>query len=111
MSYTAAAGGILGFGFNLALGMAILAGAGEASAEWSVPFFLLALMFVPAILVSVTPSARRDLVLQVTVASCLVSAIGGTFFFGPEYAFVMALPTFLLAQGAGLIWQDGKAKR
>jgi hypothetical protein len=107
MSYGGAAGAILGFGFNVALGVAILAGASEESAEWSVPFFPLALMFVPAAVVSLTPSGRRDLVLRITVMSCLVAAIGGTVFFGPEYAFVMALPTFLLAQGAGLIWQGG----
>jgi len=67
-------------------------------------------MFVPATIACVTPARRRNGTLRATVVACLVSAIAGSVFFGAVFAFVMAPPTALLAQAAGLIFQ-GPAKR
>lgn len=62
-------------------------------------------MFVPATIACVTSTPRRNGILRATVVGCLVSAIAGSVFFGAVFAFVMAAPTALLAQAAGLIFQ------
>ncbi len=106
ITYSGAAGALIGGVTMFALGVAILAGASDESSSWSVPFFLMAGMFVPALIVSVAPSPRRNHVLRVTVICCLTAAVLGVFYRIPELPILLSLPTVLLAQAAELIFQS-----
>lgn len=106
ITYSGVAGALIGAVTMFALGVAILAGASEESSSWSVPFFLLAGMFVPALIVSLTPTPRRNFVLRVTLVCCLTAAVMGVFYRIPELPILLSLPTVLLAQAAGLVFQS-----
>ena len=70
----------------------------------AVVFALLAPLFIPAVVVSAVDAPRRNAVLRASTALCLVIALGGGIV---DYGIpiVMSLPTLLLAQAAGLIFQ------
>jgi len=106
VSYAGAAGGLLGAGMMTALGIAIAFGASDSSSWWSLAFFLLALMFVPATIACLTPAPRRNGILRATVLGCLVSALTGAILIDPTLPVLLTLPTLLLAQAAGLIFQS-----
>ncbi len=106
ITYSGAAGALIGAITMFALGVAILAGASDDSNSWSVAFFLLAGMFVPALIVSVAPSPRRNHVLRVTVICCLTAAVMGFVYRQPDLPLGLSLSTVLLAQAAGLVFQS-----
>jgi hypothetical protein len=88
----------------LALGVVAAAFAASDDTLEAVVFGLIAPLFFPAIAVSLTNSIYRNTVLRASTALSLVIAIaGGIIDFGIPV--VMSLPTVLLAQGAGLIFQ------
>lgn len=72
---------------------------------WAVLFGAIAIAFLPAVWVTATPVARREPFLRGVVIGCLVTAFVGVLFFGVGFAFLMLLPTTLLAIAAGLVFQ------
>jgi hypothetical protein len=69
---------------------------------------LAAPLFIPAAVVSVVDSQRRNFVLRVSTVLCMVIAIGSAVTLTDiGVPIIMSLPTLLLAQAAGLIFQRG----
>jgi hypothetical protein len=113
ISLTGAAGAFLGASMFLALAVAVGAGAGEGPRAWGLVFAVIGLAFIPAIVVCVVPNhPRRDSVLRVTTVATMVLAFASIPVFGSlEFAVIMALPTTLIAIGAGFVMQGSGAKK
>ncbi len=106
-------GGLIGLGLFGALTVGILIDPGDGSRMWAVLFGAIAVAFLPAVWVATTPVARRQPFLRGVVIGCLATAFIGALFFGVGFAFLMLLPTTLLAVAAGLVFQgrqDQKAR-
>jgi len=113
ISLTGATGAFLGASMFLALAVAVGAGAGEGPRVWGLVFAVIGLAFVPAVVVCVFPNhPRRDSVLRVTTVAAMVLAFGSIPVFGSlEFAVIMALPTTLIAIGAGFVMQGSGGKK
>jgi hypothetical protein len=108
-SYGGLAGGLGAVG---AFGVATAAEISGQSGHWlllAILYGAIAAAFVPAVIISVVPSPRRQLILRVETALSLVLAFG-LFAIDPGIAFLLTLPTVLLSTSAGLIFQGRRAK-
>ena len=105
IAWTGLIGGVMGFAVLIAIAVLVAAGAGDNSPLWALPLIGLALLFVPAIVVSARPVASRKRVLRLVVIAALVLAAAGTPVYGLELPFVLAPAIGLLAQAAGFIFQ------
>ncbi len=96
-------GAVLTITVVLAIGAAFLA---DDQTLEGVVFALLALLFIPALVASSISTPRRSAILRAsTVLAILIALLGGIVDFG--IPLVMALPTVVLAQAAGLVFQRG----
>ncbi len=107
ISYTGAAGGLLGAGMFFAAAMGIVIDPNDDSRLWAMPAAFIGLCFLPAIWVSVVRNhPRRRRVLRIStvgiMAIAMLSLLSG---FGFALAVPLAPPTALLAIGAGFIFQ------
>ena len=108
VTFTGAAGGLLGAGMFFALAAAVVIDPGEGSRLWSIAFGFVGLCFLPAVWVSIVRGhPRRSSVLRITTVGLMLLAMLGLLVFGIGFALVLAPPTVLLAIGAGIIFQRG----
>ncbi len=106
VSYSGAAGGLLGAGMFFALAVAVLIDPGEGSRLWSIAFGFVGLCFLPAVFVSIVRDhPRRRPVLRITTVGLILLAMLGLAGFGIGFSLVLAPPTVMLAIGAGFIFQ------
>jgi hypothetical protein len=111
VSFSGAAGGLLGAGMFFALAAAILIDPGDGSRLWSIAFAFAGLCFLPAAAVSIVSGhPRRRAVLRASTIVAMLIAGLGLAFFGIGFALIMAPPTVLLAVGAGYILQGTGAR-
>ncbi|MEO6198190.1 MAG: hypothetical protein ABIP58_08835 [Dehalococcoidia bacterium] len=93
-------GALLAIVILIAIGAAFLSDGDEM---FGLMFPALAILFIPALVVSATAIPRRKGILQATTVAAMVIALGGGIVdFG--IPLIMALPTVLLAQAAGLLF-------
>lgn len=106
VSYSGAAGGLLGAGMFFALAVAVLIDPGEGSRLWSIAFGFVGVCFLPAVWVSIVRDhPRRRSVLRITTIGLILLAMLGLAGFGIGFSLVLAPPTVMLAIGAGFIFQ------
>ena len=103
-SWTGVFGSVLAIAVLAVIGAAFLA---DDKTLEGVAFALLALLFIPGFAASIADTPRRNAVLRAETALCLaIALLGGIVDFG--IPIVMALPTIVLAQSAGLVFnKDG----
>jgi len=106
VSFSGAAGGLLGAGMLFARAMQLMIDPGEDSRLWAIAFVFVGLFFLPAVWVSIVRNhPRRRRVLRFTTIGVMALAMLGSVAFGLGFAIIMAPPTALLAIGAGFIFQ------
>jgi hypothetical protein len=108
ISYTGLAGGLTGV---IALGQSgvfYLLGEADESQWWSIPLFVGAAVYLPAIWVSVRPVPNRRSVLRGVLAITLVLMVVGAVLFDPAIFGLLLIPSGLLAIAAGLLLQRGE---
>ncbi|MCH7484313.1 MAG: hypothetical protein IIA90_04090 [Chloroflexi bacterium] len=108
ISFSGAAGGLLGAGMLFTLATAVLIDPLEGSRLWAIAFAFIGLFFLPAVAVSIVRDhPRRRSVLRITTIGVMLLAMLGlaTPGLGIVFAAIMAPPTALLAIGAGFIFQ------
>ena len=107
VSFSGAAGGLLGAGLFFAIALGIVIDLQGESRPLAIPFAPAGLCFFPSILVSVLRKPpRRRRVLRITTVGAIVLAMLSIFATGGfEFAVLLAPPTALLAIGAGYIFQ------
>ena len=110
ISFTGAAGGLLGAAMFFARAMQLLIDPGEESRLWAIAFSFLGLFFLPAVAVSIVRGQpQRRSVLRITTIGVMLLAMVGSVVFGIGFAIIMAPPTALLAIGAGFIFQRSRS--
>jgi hypothetical protein len=109
MSYWGMAGGFWALSIFALAAVAYGVSDNDHKTVSAIVYAVAALAFVPAIVVSITPTSRRNLVLRAETALCMVLAFAGLFFFDPGIAVLLSPPTIMLATGAELVFQ-GKPK-
>lgn len=107
VSYSGAAGGLLGAGMFFAAAMGIVIDPNDESRLWAIPSLLIGLCFLPAIWVSVVRDhSRRRRVLRITTVGVMgIAMLSLLTPLGFSLAVLLAPSTALLAIGAGLIFQ------
>ena len=107
ISFSGAAGGLLGAGMFFASSMGIVIDPNDDSRLWALPSALVGLCFLPAIWVSVARDhPRRRNVLRITTIGVMAIAMLSLLTpLGFSLAVLLAPPTALLAIGAGFIFQ------
>ncbi len=106
ISFSGAAGGLLGASMFFALAMELLIDPGDVSRLAAIAWALIGLCFLPAIWVSVVRNhPRRRSVLRITTVAVMVLAMLSLLLAGFSLAVLLAPPTALLAIGAGFIFQ------
>ncbi len=112
ISYSGAAGGLLGAGMFFAAAMGIVVDPGGESRLWAIPSAVIGLCFLPAIWVSVVRHhQRRQRVLRITTVGVMgIAMLSLLTPLGFSLAVLLAPPTALLAIAAGFIFQRS-AKR
>jgi hypothetical protein len=109
LSFSGAAGGLLGAGMFFARATQLLIDPGADSRLWAVAFVFLGLLFLPSIWVSIVRNhPRRRRVLQFTTVGVMALAMLGSVAFGLGFAIILAPSTGLLAVGAGFIFQGSR---
>jgi len=116
ISWTGLIGGLLGFLFPSQSAVYTIVWPGDASRLSAIPLFLVALIYVPAVWVSLFRSPRRQRVLRTVLVVSLPLVVLGIVFFGPAFATLLLVPSTLLAVAAGLVFQGrqdqkGRGKR
>jgi hypothetical protein len=101
----------MGFLILVALAILIAAGTGEGSRLWAIPLVILAIVFVPAIVVSLRPVPQRRRILRIVLVASLVLALAGVPIYGLELPIVLSPAVGLLAQAAGFIFTGGSPSR
>ena len=111
ISFSGAAGGLLGAGMFFALAMELLIDPGDVSRLAAIAWAFIGLCFLPAIWVSVVRShPRRRRVLRLTTIGVMVLAMLSLLLgLGFSLAVLLAPPTALLAIGAGFIFQRSRS--
>lgn len=105
ITYAGTFGGLLGVAGNAVMTVGFLL---SDDRQFLAPVFaVLALLFVPAIAVSVRDHPRRQTVLRLSTALALVVGFAG-FVADPAVPVLMGPPMVLLATGAGLIFQGSR---
>ncbi|HEY5639041.1 MAG TPA: hypothetical protein VIW01_03240 [Dehalococcoidia bacterium] len=107
VSYSGAAGGLLGSGMFFAAAMGIVIDPSDESRLWAIPSLFIGLCFLPAIWVSVVRDhPRRKRVLRITTVGVMgIAMVSLLTPLGLSLAVLLAPPTALLAIGAGFIFQ------
>jgi len=113
ISFSGAAGGLLGAGMFFASSMGIVIDPNDDSRLWAMPSALVGLCFLPAIWVSVARDhPRRRNVLRITTIGVMAIAMLSLLTpLGFSLAVLLAPPTALLAIGAGFIFQRSGSSR
>ena len=113
ISFSGAAGGLLGAAMFFASSMGIVIDPNDDSRLWALPSALVGLCFLPAIWVSVARDhPRRRNVLRITTVGVMAIAMLSLLTpLGFSLAILLAPPTALLAIGAGFIFQGSRASR
>ncbi len=116
VSWTGLIGGLIGFVFLAQSAVYTLVWPGDGSRLSAIPLFLVALIYMPAVWVSLFPSPRRQRVLRSVLVVSLPLVVLGIVFFGPAFATLLLIPSTLLAVAAGLVFQgrqepQGRGKR
>lgn len=109
MSYWGMAGGLWAVSDFVLAAVAYVVTQAEHWVVSAAAYGVAALAFVPAVVVSIVPTGRREAVLRASTALCLVLAFFGLFFFDPGIAVLLSPPTILLATGAGLVFRGKEA--
>ena len=110
VSFSGAAGGLLGAAMFFARAMQLLIDPGDDSRLWAIAFSLLGLFFLPAVVVSIVRDhPRRRRILRFTTIGVMLLALLGSVAFGIGFAIIVAPPTALLAIGAGFIFQRSRS--
>ncbi len=111
VSFSGAAGALLGAGMFFALATDLLIDPGDVSRFVAIAWAIIGLCFVPAIWVSVVRNhPRRRVVLRITTVAVMVLAMLSMLLgLGLSLAVLLAPSTGLLAVGAGFIFQGSRA--
>ncbi len=110
ISFSGAAGGLLGAGMFFALATDLLIDPGDVSRLAAIAWAIIGLCFLPAIWVSVVRNhPRRRGVLRITTVAVMVLAMLSILLgLGLSLAVLLAPSTGLLAVGAGFIFQGSR---
>ncbi len=85
--------------------------AGE-SRWWALPFFLMALVYLPAVWASVAPVQNRRRILRNTLSLTLVLLVLVSLLTqNPSFALLLLIPSSLLAIASGVIFQGPRARQ
>jgi hypothetical protein len=94
-------GGLMGIGPMAAIASAVLENPQEAGRGLAVVSLLMALVYTPAVWVSVARTERRQSILRGSVFASLVMAFAGSFLFGFVVPIALAPATALLWFASG----------
>ena len=110
VSFSGAAGALLGAGMFLAVATGIVIDPNDESRLWAIPSLFIGLCFLPAIWVSVVRNhARRRRVLRITTVGVMgIAMLSLLTPLGFSVAVLLAPSTGLLAVGAGFIFQGSR---
>jgi len=86
-------------------GVYLLVSPGDSSRLAAMPLFAISLLYLPAVWVSLRPTARRRRVLRTVLAFSLPIVLLGVVLYGPQFATLLLIPSTLLAIAAGLVFQ------
>ncbi len=111
VSFSGAAGALLGAGMFLAVATGIVIDPNDESRLWAIPSLFIGLCFLPAIWVSVVRNhARRRRVLRITTVGVMgIAMLSLLTPLGFSVAVLLAPSTGLLAVGAGFIFQGSRS--
>jgi hypothetical protein len=101
-------GGLLGFAPLAAIAAGMLVDPQEIGRPFAAVPALMAVLYLPAVWVSVARTERRQPILRGSVVLSLVLAFGGSFMFGFPVLMVLAPATVLLWLASGGTRRDGR---
>ena len=111
ISWTGLIGGLTGAIPAGASGVEILIAPEDVSRVWSIPFFAISIVYLPAIWASVSPVKNRQRILRNVLSLSLVTLVITTLVTSdPRLAVLLLLPSTLLAIASGVIFQGPRAR-
>ncbi len=109
VSWTGLLGGIVGV---LAVGQSavyiLVKDPEDVKTIWVIPLFAAACVYLPAVWVSIRPNPRRRQVIRGVLVVTLILMVAGAILLDPAFFGLLLIPSALLAQAAGLIYQGSK---